>query len=121
MAQQSTPTDVTSDDKLWAALAYGITILMPLIILLFMPDKKTRPFIRAHNMQALVAGIALAIVATILSGIIAVITLGIGACISPIIGLAAWAVMLYWGYKAYQGQYVTIPVITNFVKNQGWA
>ena len=35
---------VTSDDKLWAALAYVLTPLIPIIILL-MEDKKNRPFI----------------------------------------------------------------------------
>jgi hypothetical protein len=29
--------------------------------------------------------------------------------------------MIYWGIQAYQGNYVTIPVITDFVKKQGWA
>jgi len=32
-----------------------------------------------------------------------------------------WAVGVYWGFKAYGGNMVEIPVITNFVKNQGWA
>ena len=48
--------DVTSDDKLWAALAYVFTPIVP-IILLLLEDKKDRPFIRAHNMQALLWGI----------------------------------------------------------------
>ncbi|HEX9595901.1 MAG TPA: DUF4870 domain-containing protein, partial [Anaerolineales bacterium] len=47
---------VTSDDKLWAALAYVFTPLVP-IILLLIEDKKNRPFIKEHNMQALVWGI----------------------------------------------------------------
>lgn len=38
MNQQFSPTDVTSDDKLWALLAYILTPLVPVIILL-MPDK----------------------------------------------------------------------------------
>jgi hypothetical protein len=44
--------EVTSDDKLWSLLAYVLTPLVPIIILL-MEDKKNRPFIRAHNAQAL--------------------------------------------------------------------
>jgi len=28
---------------------------------------------------------------------------------------------VYWGFKAYQGEYVVVPVITDFVKKQGWA
>jgi uncharacterized membrane protein len=102
------PSDVTSDDKLWAALAYVFSPVVPIIILL-MADKKERPFIKAHNMQALVMGIIMAI----LVPIIAAFTLGCGAII--------WVIMLYWGYQAYQGKMITIPVVTDLVKNQGWA
>ncbi len=100
--------DVTSDDKLWSALAYAVSPLVPIIIFL-MEDKKKRPFIRAHNAQALVAGIAVAVVASI----IAPFTCGASYIV--------WFIMLYWAYKAYQGQMINIPVISDFVKNQGWA
>jgi hypothetical protein len=32
-----------------------------------------------------------------------------------------WAVGVYWGFKAYGGEHVEIPVISDFAKNQGWA
>ena len=102
------PSDVTSDDKLWAALAYVFSPIVP-IILMLMEDKKNRPFIKAHNAQALVLGVIMIIVVPIL----ATFTCGIGAIV--------WFIMLFWAYKAYQGQYVTIPVVTDFCKNQGWA
>jgi uncharacterized membrane protein len=105
------PSDVTSDDKLWAALAYVFSPIVPIIILL-MEDKKNRPFIKAHNAQALVAGIVLDVILMILT----TVTCGIGAIL-----FIVWIVMLYWAYKAYQGEYVTIPVITDFVKKQNWA
>lgn len=101
---------VTSDDKLWAALAYVFTPLVPIIVLL-LEDKKSRPFIRAHNMQALVWGVIFYIVVSVSSAFL------IGICLWPI-GLL---IQLYWAYKAYQGEFVNIPVITNLVKNQGWA
>ncbi|MCZ2128361.1 MAG: hypothetical protein LC099_11390 [Anaerolineales bacterium] len=94
--------DVTSDDKLWAALAYIFAPLVP-IILMLMEDKKNRPFIKAHNMQALILGI------------ITIITS------SFCVGILFWFYAIYCGYKAYQGEYITIPVITDLVKNQGWA
>lgn len=103
---------VTSDDRLWAALAYVFTPIVP-IILLLMEDKKNRPFIRAHNAQALAWGVFNFIGGTILS---VVLFFCFGA---P--SLIIWLVGVYWGYKAYQGEYVRIPVITDFVKNQGWA
>jgi uncharacterized membrane protein len=96
--------DVTSDDKLWAALAYVFSPLVPIIIFL-MEDKKNRPYIRAHNAQALVLGIVYIILTSVTVGCLGIL----------------WFVMLYWGYKAYQGEMVEIPVISNFVKNQGWA
>ena len=103
--------DVTSDDKLWAALAYVFSPVVP-IILMLMEDKKNRPFIKAHNAQALVAGIVLWVILSVLI----TVTCGLG-----IILTLAWAIMLYWAYQAYQGRYVTIPVVTDFCKNQGWA
>jgi len=106
MSQQM--SDVTSDDKLWAALAYVFSPIVP-IILFLMEDKKNRPFIRAHNAQALVMGIVMAV----LLPIVATITFGCGSII--------WFIMLYWAYQAYQGKLITIPVITDLVKNQGWA
>lgn len=109
MSEQFTPSpDVTSDDRLFAALAYVFSPLVP-IILLLMEDKKNRPFIRAHNAQALAIGIIMIIVVPI----VAAITFGCGSIL--------WFLMLYWAYKAYKGEYITIPVITDFVKNQGWA
>ena len=106
MSQQM--NDVTSDDKLWAALAYVFSPIVPIIIFL-MEDKKNRPYLRAHNAQALVMGIVM----IVLVPIIATITFGCGSII--------WFIMLYWAYQAYQGKLITIPVVTDLVKNQGWA
>ena len=100
--------DVTSDDRLWAALAYVFSPLVPIIIFV-MEDKKSRPFIRAHNAQALVAGIALWVIGSVVS----TFTCGLGFFV--------WILLLYWAYQAYQGKTVSIPVVTDFVKNQGWA
>jgi len=102
--------NITSDDKLWALLAYLFTPLIP-VILLLLEDKKNRPFIKAHNFQALAFGI----VAWVLSATLSFIVIG---CI---IWAAALVFQIIWGIKAYKGEYVTIPVITDFVKKQGWA
>ncbi len=103
-------TDVTSDDKLWALLAYVLSPIVP-VILLLMEDKKNRPFIKAHNMQALVLGVVEVILAIVIGWTV------IGMCLPFLL----WIAMIYWGVQAYQGKYVTIPVVTDFVKNQGWA
>jgi uncharacterized membrane protein len=105
-----TSSDATSDDKLWALLSYVIPIIIPIVILL-MEDKKNRPFIKAHAFQALVWGAIYVVISTVTSAIF------IGLCIGPL----CWLLSIYWGIQAYQGKYVNIPVITNFVKTQGWA
>ncbi|MEN8242090.1 MAG: hypothetical protein ABFS17_09230 [Chloroflexota bacterium] len=103
MTDQVSP-EITSDDKLWAALAYIFSPLGP-IVLMLMEDKKDRPYLRKHYYQALVAGIVLIILTTITVG-----------CLSIL-----WLAMFYWAYKAYQGEEVVIPVITDFCIKQGWA
>jgi uncharacterized membrane protein len=104
--------EATSDDKLWALLAYVLTPIVPIIILL-MEDKKNRPFIRAHNAQALAWGLVNLVGGTILSSLL-FFCFGL-----PFILL--WGIGVYWGIQAYNGKMVEIPVISNFVKQQGWA
>ena len=101
--------DVTSDDKLWALLAYVLSPIVPIIILL-MEDKKDRPFLKEHNIQALVVGVLIVILSIVIGWTV------IGACIPGLL----WLVMVYWGIQAYQGKSVNIPVVTDFVKRQGW-
>jgi uncharacterized membrane protein len=100
--------DATSDDKLWAALAYVFAPLVPIILLLW-EEKKDRPFIKAHNMQALVLGIIEVVLWVVLGWTIVL------SCVP----LLLWVVMLYWAYQAYQGNMVNVPVISNMVKGQG--
>jgi uncharacterized membrane protein len=108
----TTPSDasITSDDKLWSLLAYIFTPIIPIIVML-MEDKKNRPFIRAHNAQALVVGVV---------NVILGVALG-WTLILSCVPLIVWFVCIYWGVQAYGGKYVQIPVVTDFCKNQGWA
>ena len=32
-----------------------------------------------------------------------------------------WFYSIYLGFKSYQGEWVEVPVISDFVRNQGWA
>ncbi len=107
MTEQPISPDITSDDKLWAALSYAFSPLIPLILML-MDDKKERPFIKFHAVQSLVVGIILFVIVPI----IAIFTLGCGSIV--------WFIMFYWAYKAYQGEIFDIPIITDFIKGQGW-
>ena len=100
-------SEPTSDDKLWSSLAYIFSPIIP-IVLLLVESKKSRPFINYHSFQALSVGVVFIIIVPI----IAAFTFGCGSLI--------WLIMFYWAYKAYQGEYLEIPIITNFIKNQGW-
>lgn len=108
MSQAPVSPDVTSDDKLWAALGYPIFIVA--IIVLFMEDKKNRPFIKFHAVQALALNVVIFLASVILG-----FTVILAIC-APFL----WLVTLYWAYLAYQGQMFEVPFITNFIKNQGW-
>ncbi len=103
---------ITSDDKLWSALSYVFVPIVGILALLI-EEKKARPFIKYHAVQSIVASIAF----FILSVVITTVTLGFGGLCVPLI----WLAFLYWAYKAYQGEWVEIPVLSNFIKGQGWA
>lgn len=102
-------SDITDDDKLWSLLSYIFTPLIPILMLL-LEDKKARPFIKYNAMQALVFGAVYVILSTVLSFVF----------IGCIIGLTGLGYSIYLGIKAYGGEYVEIPVVTDFCKNQGW-
>lgn len=101
--------EVTSDDRLWALLAFLLTPIVPVLILV-MEDKKSRPFLKFHAVPTLVLGI----VEIVLIGVLSLIPF-VG-CFTPII----WIYNLILALKANKGEYVTIPVITDFAKKQGW-
>jgi uncharacterized membrane protein len=106
---ESVNDDVSDDDKLWALLSYIFAPLVSIVVLL-MEDKKNRPFIKYHAMQAL----ALGIVIIVLNIVLAVTVVGL--CVPALL----WLAMIYWGVKAYQGEYVEIPLLTSLMKGQGW-
>jgi len=103
MSQAPMSSDITSDDKLWAMLGYIIPIIA--IVVLFMEDKKNRPYIKFNAVQSLVATVILTILSTVTCGF----------------GTVLFLIMLWWAYQAYQGQDVKIPIVSDFIRNQGWA
>jgi uncharacterized membrane protein len=110
MTDQSMTPEITSDDKLWAALGYPIPIVS--IIALLMEEKKDRPFVKFHAVQSLAFNVALWVLIFILSAV----TLGFGAICAPIL----WLVTLWPAIDSYNGNYTEIPGITNLIKGQGW-
>lgn len=121
-------TSADNDDRLVSLLCYVVPVLLPVIVMLSESSQK-RPFQRYHAVQSLglsgfmvVLGIVLSIATAILQIIPAVGTL-VGAlmfCLSPILFLMAVVAAFYYGFQAYQGKRFAIPVVTNFLVNQGW-
>jgi uncharacterized membrane protein len=120
MTQQPVTPEITSDDKLWAALGYPIGIIA--LIMLFIQGKKDRPFIKFHAVQALaltVVFVVVDIVIRILQIVFRHITLGICGlvgCVIPIL----WLLLFWPGILAFQGKYFDIPFVTKFLRGQHW-
>lgn len=104
--------DVTDDDKLWGALSLALPIIG--IIALLMEDKKERPFIKHAAVNAVAMAIAI-FVLTFILGLIPVVN-----CVTAPIGLVLWGYSLYLAWQTYNGEWVVIPGVTDFVKGQGW-
>jgi uncharacterized membrane protein len=102
--------EITDDDKLWSLLSWITGIAA--IIALVMEEKKDRAFIKYNAVMALVVWVVL----SVLIGIISAITCGIGA-----ITALAYIYPIYLGIKAFQGSWVEVPYLTDFVEKQGWA
>lgn len=102
--------EITENDKLMAALSYPIPIVA--IVILLSETNKVRPFQKFHAVQALGFWVAL----TVIGIVVAIITLGIGSLCFPVI----WLVSLWPAYKSYLGEYMEMPVLTDFIRNQGW-
>lgn len=100
---------VSSNDRLWSALGYPIALIA--IVMLLMEDKKSRPFIKFHAVQAIAFNIVLWVLLMVLGATVVL------ACVAPVL----WLVVLWPAIDSYRGNYTQIPVITNFIKKQGWA
>jgi uncharacterized protein len=99
--------DATDNDRLWAALAWiPVSPMWPLfaVLALLLEDTRDRPFIRYHAIVSIVLGLALIPVA--------IVTLGCGAIV--------YLVFFWWAFEAYNGRVVEIPVISDWVRRQGW-
>jgi len=88
--------EITSNDKILGALCYLVWIVAVVVLL---TDMKERPFLKYHAVQSL----ALTVIGL----------LCITLCIT--IPLEIWGII-----AAATGQYVVFPVLTDFLKNQGW-
>jgi uncharacterized membrane protein len=103
MSENVIDPNLTSDDKLWALLSW---LFWPVaVIVLLMEDKKSRPFIKYNAVLSLAYAVPLYVLGTITVGCL----LAVGAIYAIVLAI-----------QAYQGKWVTVPVLTDFVKKQGW-
>lgn len=109
MAAIPPQTDVTDDDRLWALLSWIFAPLVPIIVLI-LEDKKNRPFIKYNAIQALVLSVVGYVLGTVLSFVI----------VGCFVAAAVLIYQIVLGIQSYQGKWVEVPVLTNFVKGQGW-
>ena len=105
----SSDQNISADDKLWASISYLLPIFA--IIALRSKDKKERPFIRYHAVQAIVFSIVL----LLLILLITVVTFLFGS-ISALI----WFAMFWPAYDAYKGNFTKIPYVTRYIRKRGW-
>ena len=99
--------ELSANDRLWAALSWlPVTPLWPIlaIVALLMEDTKDRAFVRYNAVLSIATGVILIP--------LTIVTVG---CASLL-----YFVFFYWAYQAYQGQKVTIPIVSDWVRKQGW-
>jgi uncharacterized membrane protein len=105
----TTVSGLSNESKVWAALCYVFPILM-FILVYVMEDKKKDKFLLFHAWQSMLAALAGWLVGMVL----AVVTLGIGGLCFPLL----WLVLLYFAYKAYQGEKFLLPVVGEYAEKQ---
>lgn len=103
MTQHRLDPDLTSDDKLWALLGW---LFWPVAVaVLLMEDKKSRPFLKYNAVLSLAFTVVLYVLGTITAG-----------CLLVVGGIY----VIYLAVMSYQGKWVEIPMLSDFVRKQGW-
>src|SRR5512136_2165195 len=100
---QPLTNDITQDDKLWALLSW---LFWPVALIMLLIDyKKSRPFMKYNALRSLSCAVVLYVLGTLTVG-----------CLLLVGGI--YAIVL--AIQSFQGQWVKVPVLTNFIKKQGW-
>ncbi len=110
--QSYSDPNLTPDDKTWGGLSY-----IPIVglVVLFIQDKAKRPFIKKQAVQSVALSVVV-FLATLVVGWIPII----GLIINFLVWLGFGIYMLINLIKALNGKDVNMPVITEFVRKQGW-
>ena len=103
MTEQPVTPEISQDDKLWALLSW---LFWPVaVVMLLMDEKKARPFIKYNAVLSLAFAVVLYVLGTITVG-----------CLLVVGGI--YAIVL--AIQAFQGTWVNVPVLTDFIKKQNW-
>lgn len=123
----------TSEDKLIALLCYWSQIVMPFVmpvIVLLSESGKRRAFQRHHAVQSL--GLTGAVIGLFLLGSMGIIALNIilppigflvgilALCLSPIAYFMVLTAYLFYGWQSNKGKLFSIPVLSQFLRQNGW-
>jgi uncharacterized membrane protein len=109
------------NDRLMGALAYIVVLILPLVILLS-ETGRVRPFQRYHAVQSL----ALTVVSLVWLLLVFIATLIVSAicaplgCLLGVLYLAPAVPAVWAAYHAYNGEWVEIPGLTQFLRDQKW-
>lgn len=120
------PSDITDNDRTMGLLAY-VVIFVPLIILLSETGKQ-RPFQRYHAVHSLAVSVAVFVITLVICCIVflpiaivvGMLTGGLGICCLLPLMVVPYIPMVYYGIRAYQGEYTVIPALTDFLVQQAW-
>lgn len=97
-------SQVQTENRIWALVAYALAPVGSLVVLLLAGDDQA---LKRHARQGLLAGIAGAVISTAL-GLITALSI-IGMLLSTVF----WLYLVLCGVRAYRGQDVTIPLISS--------
>jgi len=103
--------EVSDNDKLWAMLSWipMVGVILAIIALVIEPQKDSA-FVKYHAVQSIAANIIIGVLSLLLA-----ITVLL-SCITPFLGLLT----IYPAIKAYQGEWLELPWLTQFCKDRGW-
>ena len=100
---------ITDDDKRWACASWLLPPLVPLVVLLW-KKKRARPYIRYNAVLAtmyVVVGYSLSF-------------LLVSILVGCLVGVGVFIYQIYLAILAYGGVWITLPVLTDFARDQGW-
>lgn len=92
-------SDINSDDKLWALLSW---LFWPIALIVFFIND--RPYARYHAVTSLAVGLVFSAISALTGGF----------------GCLLFFISLYYAFKAFGGNWIEVPLVSGFLKGQGW-